>query len=69
MVLVIVGAGLLYPQRREPPHTDAPDRSAGSPCCNPACRFCSSVSLFVGGIFGSFEVVTVAFAQEQDATS
>ena len=70
VVLVIVGAGLLYPQRRtEPPAHGRTKRVGRLTVLQPGMPFLFLAFLFVGGIFGSFEVVTVAFAQEQDATS
>jgi MFS family permease len=70
VVLVIIGNGWLIPQQgTEPaPHgkTDTPGEFA---LRNPGMPMLFVVFILIGGIFGSFEVVTVAFAQEQDVTS
>ncbi len=70
VVLVIVGTGWLFPQRRtEPPPHGRAKRSGRLAVLVPGMPFLFITFIFVGGIFGSFEVVTVAFAQEQSATS
>ena len=70
VVLVIIGNGWLIPQRRTEP---APHGKAGTPgefaLRNPGMPMLFVVFILIGGIFGSFEVVTVAFAQEQDVAS
>lgn len=70
VIVVLVGAGLLVPQRSsEPaPHGRA-KRAGGAAVRNPGMPLLFATFVFVGGVFGSFEVVTVAFAQEQDARS
>lgn len=70
VIVVLAGTGLLVPQRAsEPaPHGRA-KRSGGVALRNPGMPWVFAAFVFVGGVFGSFEVVTVAFAQEQDARS
>lgn len=70
IILVAVGTALLVPQRRtEPaPHGKA-NREGGIALRNPGMVVLTCVFILIGGIFGSFEVVTVAFAAEQSATS
>ncbi|MEI2784794.1 MAG: MFS transporter [Candidatus Nanopelagicales bacterium] len=69
VVLVIVGTAWLIPQRRtEPPPHGRLDRRGEFALRNPGMPFLFVAFIFIGGIFGSFEVVTVAFAQEQDVT-
>ncbi|MCU0277630.1 MAG: MFS transporter [Candidatus Nanopelagicales bacterium] len=70
VVLVVIGTGWLFPQRRtEPPPHGRAKRTGRLAVMQPGMPFLFLAFVFVGGIFGSFEVVTVAFAQEQDATS
>ncbi len=70
VILVLAGTGLLVPQRRtEPPPHGRSKRADGMAVRNPGMPMLFAVFVFVGGVFGSFEVVTVAFAAEQDATS
>lgn len=70
VVLVLVGSGMLWPQRStEPPAHGAPKRAGQLAVRNPGMPYLFLTFILIGGLFGSFEVVTVAFAQEQDATS
>lgn len=69
-LLVVLGAALLTPQRRtEPPPHAARRHRAGTALFNQGMPALVVVFIFVGGVFGSFEVVTVAFAQSRDAES
>ncbi len=69
VILVFLGAGALVPQRRTEPPAHGKARRAGQLAVrNPGMPFLFAAFVAVGGIFGSFEVVTVAFAAEQDAT-
>jgi len=70
VVLVLLGTGLLVPQRRTEPKPHGTSRRTGRPAVlQPGMPLLFLAFVFIGGIFGSFEVVTVAFAQEQQATS
>jgi MFS family permease len=70
VLLVLVGTGTLVPQRHTEPLPHGRTKHAGKPAVlQPGMPFLFFTFIFVGGIFGSFEVVTVAFAQEQGATS
>jgi MFS family permease len=69
VVLVLIGAGLLWPQRRTEPPAHGPTHRAGQMAVrNPGMPLLILTFVLVGGLFGAFEVSTVAFAQEQDAT-
>ena len=69
VVLVFLGAGALVPQRRTEPPAHGKTRRVGQLAVrHPGMPFLFASFVAVGGIFGSFEVVTVAFAQEQNAT-
>jgi predicted MFS family arabinose efflux permease len=64
-VLVTVGTALLVPQRRtEPPPASAELRGGPSALRYPGVVALTLVCVLLGGLFGAFEVVTVAFAAE-----
>lgn len=69
VVLVIAGVTWLVPQRttEPPPHGRTHTRGEFA-LRNPGMPLLFAAFILIGGIFGSFEVVTVAFAQEQDVT-
>ncbi len=69
VVLVIAGTTWLIPQRRTepPPHGRTHVRGEFA-LRNPGMPLLFLAFILIGGIFGSFEVVTVAFAQEQGVT-
>lgn len=69
VVLVIAGCAWLIPQRRTEPAPHGRTAHTGSALASPGMPLLTVVFVFIGGVFGSFEVVTVAFAQEQQATS
>lgn len=70
VVLVIAGTTWLVPQRRTEPPPHPVTKRVGRPAVlHPGMPFLFLTFICVGGIFGSFEVVTVAFAQEQGAAS
>lgn len=70
VVLVLTGTGWLIPQRRTEPPPHGKARTAGEFALrNPGMPLLFAVFILIGGIFGSFEVVTIAFAQEQDVTN
>jgi MFS family permease len=70
VVLVLLGTGWLVPQRRTEPKPHGTSRRTGRMAVlQPGMPLLFLAFVFVGGIFGSFEVVTVAFAQEEQATS
>jgi MFS family permease len=69
VVLVIAGTSWLIPQRQTepPPHGRTQTRGEFA-LRNPGMPLLFVAFILIGGIFGSFEVVTVAFAQEQGVT-
>lgn len=70
LVLVLVGSLWLTPQRRtEPPPQIGHTGRSGMAAANPGMPVLLLAFLFIGGVFGSFEVVTVAFAEEAGAPS
>ena len=70
VLLVLVGTAWLVPQRRTEPAPHGRSKRIGRlTILQPGMPLVIAAFVFIGGIFGSFEVVTVAFAQEQDATS
>lgn len=70
ILLVAIGTVWLVPQRRTEPAPHGRSKRVGPPAIlQPGMPLLFVAFVFIGGIFGSFEVVTVAFAQEQDATS
>jgi MFS family permease len=70
VVLVIGGSGWLIPQRRTEPAPHGKSNRAGELALrSPGMPLLFLAFIFIGGIFGSFEVVTVAFAQEKDVTA
>ena len=65
-LLVSLGVILLVPQRAtQPPLTKAPTRKSKPLFTYPAFGWVLGIAVCAGGVFGSFEVSTVAFAQEQ----
>ncbi|MCB0902253.1 MAG: MFS transporter, partial [Actinobacteria bacterium] len=70
VLLVLIGTTWLVPQRRTEPAPHGKSKRVGRPAIlQPGMPLVFVAFVFIGGIFGSFEVVTVAFAQEQNATS
>lgn len=69
VVLVIAGCSWLIPQRTTEPPPHGRTKRSGFALGNPGMPWLFVAFVFIGGVFGSFEVVTVAFAQEQNATS
>jgi len=70
VILVLVGTGWLVPQRRTEPKPHGTTRRTGRMAIlQPGMPLLFLAFVFIGGLFGSFEVVTVAFAQEAQATS
>jgi predicted MFS family arabinose efflux permease len=69
VVLVLAGTSWLVPQRRTEPPPHGRVHRAGFALRNPGMPWLFVAFVFIGGVFGSFEVVTVAFAQERAATS
>jgi len=69
VVFVLIGCLWLIPQHstEPPPHGRA--KRSGFALANPGMPWLFVAFVFIGGVFGSFEVVTVAFAQEQQVTS
>lgn len=66
LFLVVAGVLWLIPQRRTEPAAHRRDRSQGPPAiAQPGMFAVFATFVFVGGVFGSFEVVTVAFAAER----
>ena len=64
-VLVSVGVVFLVPQRAtQPPLTQAPTEKARPLLKYPSILWVLAIAVCAGGVFGSFEVSTVAFAQE-----
>ncbi len=64
-VLLGVGTALLAPQTAtEPPPSTEAERGGGSALAYPGVAAVTLVFILLGGLFGSFEVVTVAFADE-----
>ncbi len=70
ILLLLVGTVLLVPQRAtEPPAAGAEHREGRAAIRYPGVPLVFSVFILVGGVFGSSEVSTVAFAAEHDARS
>ena len=65
-VLLVAGTALFVAAREsEPPPGGAPPRGQGSALRFPGVAAVTLAFVTLGGLFGSFEVVTVAFADEQ----
>jgi predicted MFS family arabinose efflux permease len=65
VALLIVGTLWLVPQRRtEPPPAGAAHREGRGAVRYPGIALVAAVFFFLGGVFGAFEVVTVASAEE-----
>jgi predicted MFS family arabinose efflux permease len=65
VVLLIVGTLWLVPQRRtEPPPAGDAHREGRGAIRYPGIALVTAVFFFLGGVFGAFEVVTVASAEE-----
>jgi len=65
VVILVVGSVLLLVQRStEPALAPRESRVGPSPLSMPDLRVVFALLLTLGGVFGSFEVVTVAFAQQ-----
>ena len=65
-VLLVAGSALFVAARdSEPPAGGIPPRGQGSALRFPGVVAVTLAFVFLGGLFGSFEVVTVAFADEQ----
>lgn len=72
VAVVMVAAGCLWliPQRGTEPAPHGRAKNAGQFALrNPGMPWLFVAFIFIGGVFGSFEVVTVAFAQEQDISA
>jgi len=70
VLLVIIGTAMTVPQRStEPPPHGGGGRIGRLAVLQPGMPLLFITFIFIGGLFGSFEVVTVAFAQEQQAAS
>ena len=66
-VLLVVGTTLFVRNKlTEPPAGGATHRGSGSALRYPGILAVTIAFVFLGGLFGSFEVVTVAFADEYD---
>lgn len=65
IVLLVLGTVLLVPQRATEPPAAGPEHHEGMAAIRyPGVPLVFSVFILVGGVFGSFEVSTVAFAAE-----
>jgi predicted MFS family arabinose efflux permease len=64
--LLVVGSALLLVQRRtEPPPAGPTHRGGPSALSVPGVRAVVAVMVMLGGVFGSFEIVTIAFAHQR----
>ncbi len=67
--LLVVGCALLLVQRRTEPPASGPGHADGPSALSvPGVRAVVAVMVMLGGVFGSFEVVTIAFAQHRGHT-
>jgi MFS family permease len=67
--LLVVGCTLLLVQRRTEPAPSGPGHADGPSALSvPGVRAVVAVLVMLGGVFGSFEVVTIAFAQQRGHT-
>ncbi len=67
--LLVVGSTLLLVQRRTEPPPAGPRRAGGPTALGvPGVRAVVVLLVFLGGVFGSFEIVTIAFAQQRGHT-
>lgn len=67
VVLLLVGTWMLVPQRATEPPAAGPAHEGGRGAIRyPGMGLLIGVFFFVGGVFGSYEVVTVAFSAEND---
>ncbi len=64
--LLVVGCALLLVQRRTEPPPAGPGHAGGPSALGvPGVRAVVAVMVMLGGVFGSFEVVTIAFAHQR----
>jgi predicted MFS family arabinose efflux permease len=64
--LLVVGSALLLVQRRTEPPPAGPTSAGGPSALSvPGVRAVVAVMVMLGGVFGSFEVITIAFAQQR----
>ena len=64
--LLVVGTALLLVQRRTEPPPAGPTHAGGPSALSvPGVRAVVAVMVMLGGVFGSFEVITIAFAQQR----
>ncbi|MEV0994850.1 MFS transporter [Nonomuraea sp. NPDC050202] len=65
LVCMLAGSLALAAQRRTQPPVQLVRSSGGTPILIPAVALLAAVSLALGAIFGSVDLITVAFAEEQ----